>query len=307
MAEDEGLGGPLVDQVAIVATEIATNLLKHAKNGEVLLTSLSGPGGAGIEILSIDRGPGMRNVPQCLADGYSSTHTSGTGLGAIGRLSTEFDIYSQENRGTALVARFQNPGAVRSSLGAVLKPIAGESISGDAWALRKTEVGFALLVADGLGHGPLAAEAALKALSAFQSEADVLPAAVIRRVHNSLRGTRGAAVAVAHVNLAERKVRYAGLGNIGALLLGSGKPVQMVSHNGTAGYEFPRLQEFTYPLEGETLLVMHSDGLQSVGSLDDYPGLRRHDPSLIAGVLYRDLGRQRDDICVVVSPLRGFE
>lgn len=307
IAQEEGLEGSLIDKVAIVATEIATNLMKHVRNGEVLLTSLSGHAGAGVELLSIDRGPGMRDVAQCLADGYSSAETSGTGLGAIARLSTDFDIYSQEDRGTVLVARLQSPGAVRSLLGAVLKPVAGERISGDGWGLGRHENGFALMVADGLGHGPMAAAAASKALAAFHADANLLPDPVIRRVHAALHGTRGAAVAVAYVDFAQSKVRYAGIGNIGGLLLGGGRPIQMVSHNGTAGYEFPRLQEFHYPLEKETLLVMHSDGLQSFGSLDAYPGLRRRDPSLIAGVLYRDLARQRDDVCVVVSRVCGFQ
>jgi anti-sigma regulatory factor (Ser/Thr protein kinase) len=306
MARQEGLSEALIDRVAIVATEVGTNLVKHGKGGEVLLTPLSPHGGAGLEILGIDRGPGMRDVAQCLADGYSSVQTSGTGLGAIARLSTGFDIYSQEDGGTVLAARLQQSGVEGNAVGAVLKPVASERISGDAWSIRREEGGLALLVADGLGHGPIAAAASAQAVAAFHADPNLSPDAVIRRVHAALHGTRGAAVAVAYVDFAHSRVRYAGIGNIGGLLVGGGKPIQMVSHNGTAGYEFPRLQEFTYPLQDETLVVMHSDGLQSFAGLDAYPGLRRRDPAVIAGVLYRDLARQRDDICVVVSRVRGF-
>lgn len=116
-----------------------------------------------------------------------------------------------------------------------------------------------------------------------------------------MRATRGAAVAVACVDQPSSVVRYAGIGNISAALIGGSKPLLLISHNGTAGYHSPRLQEFTYPLPQQGLLVMHSDGLHTNWNLDDYPGLRRRDPSVIAGILYRDWARERDDACVAVA------
>ena len=305
LAEDEGLDESLVSNVAVVTTEICTNLVKHGKGGEVFLTALSNRTSPGVEILSIDRGPGMADVSQCLADGYSSANTSGTGLGAIARLSTEFDIYSRQPQGTVLVARIQQKGGVRTSVGTVLKPIAGEQACGDAWGLRRTGDAMVLLVADGLGHGAMAALASAEAVSAFKRTEDLSPPSILQRVHAALRGTRGAAVATAYVDYESSTVRYAGIGNIAGTLLGGGKRLQMISQNGTAGFELPRLQEFSYPFGDETLIVMHSDGLQSLWKIDGYPGLLRRDPSLIAGVLYRDSARSRDDVCVVVSRMRG--
>ncbi len=305
LAQQEGLDERLVGNVAIIVTEICTNLLNHAQSGEVFLNPLGNRAQPGIEILAIDRGPGMEDVTQCLADGYSSTKTSGNGLGAVARLSTEFDIYSQLGKGTVLVARLQRPGAARTFIGVVLKPIAGEEASGDAWAFQKTQQSTALMVADGLGHGVMAELASSQAVSVLRSSTNFSPSSILRQVHAVLHSTRGAAVAVACVDHESASVKYAGIGNIAGVLIGGGKPVQMVSHNGTAGHEFPRLQEFTYPFEDETLLVMHSDGIQNLWNLDAYPGLRRRDPSLIAGVLYRDSARQRDDRCVVVSRIGG--
>ncbi len=305
LAQQEGLDESLVSNVSLVATEICTNLLKHGKGGEVFLTALSPCAGAGVEILSVDRGPGMADVTQCLADGYSSVNTSGTGLGAIARHSTEFDIYSQQPQGTVLVARLQGSDAVRTSVGTVLKPMSGEQACGDAWGIRERREAMVLLVADGLGHGPLAASASAEAVSAFMSIEDLSPVSVLQQVHAALRGTRGAAVAVAYVGYANSVVRYAGIGNIAGTLIGADKHSQMISHNGTAGFEFPRLQEFSYPFRDEMLIVMHSDGLQSLWNIDAYPGLRRCDPSLIAGILYRDSARSRDDVCVVVARMRG--
>ncbi|MGH9696643.1 MAG: ATP-binding protein [Bryobacteraceae bacterium] len=307
MAHDEELQETVAGNVALVATEICTNLLKHAKSGEVFLSTLSDRSTPGIEVLAIDRGPGMTDIARCLADGYSSVSTSGGGLGAVARLSTEFDIYSKPASGTVLVARILGtPLVSRTVIGAVLKPIAGEEISGDAWAFRQRGKDTALIVADGLGHGVLAARASAEAIAAFERSSDFSPMAVLQRVHSSLRSTRGAAVAVSYIDRPGSTISYAGLGNIAGVLLGSGKPLLMISHNGTAGYHSPRLQEFSYPLAEQELIIMHSDGLRSGWKLDDYPGLRRHDPSIIAGVIYQDATRNRDDVCVVVARVGGI-
>lgn len=299
IAREEGLDETLTGNAALVVTEIGTNLLKHAKQGEVFLSTLSDRSEPGIEILAVDRGPGM-DVNQCLADGYSSATTSGTGLGAILRLSQEFDIYSEAGKGTVLVARVRQRDSPKTITGGVLRPMTGEGVCGDAWGFRQQDQEAALIVADGLGHGMLAARASIEAISVFRRRPDLSPMATLQQVHGSLRATRGAAVAVAHVDRLASEVRYAGIGNISGVLVGKDKSTTMISHNGTAGYHSPRLQEFSYPMAEQAIIVMHSDGLHSGWTLDSHPGLRRRDPSVIAGVLYRDLTRNRDDACVVV-------
>ena len=301
LSHDEGLDQTLAANAALISTEICTNLLKHARQGEVFLSTLSDRTDPGVEILAIDRGPGITDVAQCLADGYSSTDTPGTGLGAIARLSQEFDIYSQVDKGTVLVAQIRTRSRAKTFVGAVVKPIAGEEVAGDAWAFRERDGRLALIVADGLGHGLMAARASAEAISAFRRDSESAPIAVLNRVHAALRGTRGAAVAVADIDPAQGVVRYAGIGNISGVIVRSDKPLSMVSHNGTAGFHIPRLQEFLYPLPEEALIVMHSDGLTTNWNVDHYPGLRRRHPSIIAGVLYRDASRNRDDVCVVAT------
>jgi anti-sigma regulatory factor (Ser/Thr protein kinase) len=305
LARTEGLDESLYGNVALVATEISTNLLKHASHGEVFLTPLSDRSASGIEILAIDRGPGMGDLKQCLADGYSSGQSPGTGLGAITRLSQEFDIYTERDKGTVLVSQIRGEARAAIPVGGIVKPVAGETLSGDAWAVAERDGSIALIVADGLGHGVDAARASAEAISAFRRATDLTPASVLQQVHGALRSTRGAAVAVAHIHLSDRRVRYSGIGNIAGVISQASKSVFMVSHNGTAGYHSPRFQEFSYPLTGEALIIMHSDGLNTSWKLDSYPGLRRSHPSVIAGVLYRDATRPRDDVSVVVAKLRG--
>ncbi len=304
-AQSEGLAEQAAEEAAIIATEIATNLLKHARSGEVHISSLSAMGDPGVEILSIDRGPGMVSLQACAADGFSTAGTSGTGLGAISRLADVFDAYSQPQRGTVMVARKflhhgRGPRPESWTFGAVRAPYPGESACGDNWSIRRNGRSTILIVADGLGHGVLAADASSAAVAAFQKGSPESAAAMLENVHLALRSTRGAAVSVAYIEQSSR-VHYAGLGNVAGVLLGGLRAQYMVSHNGTAGLEARRFQEFDYPLPPEGAIVMHSDGLTTSWSLDAYPGLLRRHPAVIAGVLYRDASRGRDDVCVLVG------
>ena len=305
IAREEGLNEQLAANAALVSTEVATNLVKHAREGEVFLTALSSRTGPGVEILAVDRGPGIKDLAASLVDGYSSSQSSGTGLGAISRLSQEFDIYTQIGQGTVLVSRIGGSAQTTTSVGGIIKPIAGEEVSGDNWAFCERDQTLVLVVADGLGHGIDASRASAEAISTFRAATDSSPIALLRRIDGALRSTRGAAVAAAFINRSNRTVRYAGIGNIGGVIAQTDKSQFMVSHSGTAGYQTPRLQEFSYNIPEGAVIVMHSDGLTTNWKLDAYSGLRRSHPSVIAGVLYRDASRHRDDVCVVVAKVRG--
>jgi anti-sigma regulatory factor (Ser/Thr protein kinase) len=304
VAREEGLQDVAKANAEVVATEVATNLLKHAREGEIHIASLSEGGREGIEILSVDHGPGMSNVNECIRDGFSSAGSPGTGLGAILRMSDEFDVYSIPDKGTVLVSRIWASPHVeesRLSIGSVSVPIRGEEVSGDSWAIHVVNgSSVSLIVADGLGHGVLASEASKEAIAAFRANADCAPAIMLDQVHRRLRGTRGAAVAIAQVDIAGSKLKYAGIGNICGAISGGLRMQSMVSHNGTAGHEARKLQEFSYDLPAGWILIMHSDGITTSWSLDRYPGLIRLHPSVIAGILYRDASRHRDDACIVV-------
>ena len=295
--------------VALAVTELATNLVKYATNGAVVARVVPQMDGSGIEVLALDTGPGMANVTKCLRDGYSTTGSPGTGLGAILRLSTLSEIYSVEGKGTAVLARFQPQGAqtrrsfaVRpppATIGAVCLPHVGETECGDAWAIDQHAGRVRVMVADGLGHGPLAAEAAQEAVGVFRAHLTLGPAALLEVMHSALRRTRGAAVAVAEVDLAAQLLRFAGVGNIAGTVLAPTGRYGLTSLNGIVGSVLPKIQTFTHPWADTALLVMHSDGLLSRWSFDAYPGLTLRHPSLIAGVLYRQYTRGRDDVTII--------
>lgn len=291
--------------VGIVVTEMANNLVRYAKNGQLLLHPIEQAGIAGLEILSLDQGPGMDNLSECLRDGFSTAGTPGYGLGAIQRLSDLCEIYSVPDQGTAILCQFWagTPKPSRQAkleIGAVCLPKLGEEVSGDAWAVEQNDDRHLLLVSDGLGHGPLAAAASQEAIRIFQAHPDHSPSELMEVVHAALRSTRGAALAIAEINLRKQTVNYTGIGNIAGCLFANERSTSMVSHNGTVGHELRKIQTFSYPWATGGLLIMHSDGLRTQWRLDRYPSLIYRHPSLIAGILYRDFNRGRDDVTVLV-------
>jgi anti-sigma regulatory factor (Ser/Thr protein kinase) len=293
-------------KVGIVATEIASNLVRHVSNGVLLIQTVHCSDQVGIEFLALDKGPGMGNISECLRDGFSTSGTAGKGLGAIFRLSSQFDIHSTRELGTALLAQlwatpdFSSPATTLLELGAVCLPKMGEVVSGDAWTRQDCGDRILLLVTDGLGHGPLAAEASSEAVQILHAQLQHSPQEIITAMHAGLRKTRGAAVAVAELNLSQQQLSFAGVGNIAGAILSPTGTTRLVSHNGTVGHEVRKIQEFTHPWQPNSLLILHSDGLSSQWNLSHYPGLITKHPSLIAGILYRDFKRDRDDVTVVV-------
>ena len=301
-AARNGMAEPRIAQLAIVVTELATNLLKHGGGGEILAGRFDDADGRGIEIIALDRGAGMIDVEKCLQDGYSTAGSLGQGLGAVTRQSDHLRIWSRPGQGTVAVARFVLEKASPHSIvrsGSAVTPYPGELACGDAWAVSDTLAGTTVLMADGSGHGIEAERAAQLALDVFRQHSSDATEDVLLRLHRALAPTRGAAVALARIDATARVVRYAGIGNISGTLLAGGKLLRMVSHNGTAGHVAPRIREFTYAFGGTPVVILHSDGLTSRWDLAAYPGLATQHPSLLAGVLLRDFRRGRDDASVV--------
>jgi anti-sigma regulatory factor (Ser/Thr protein kinase) len=291
-------------RVAIVATELATNLVKHAGGGEIVISSFADAEGKGLELLALDKGPGIVDLNKALADGHSTSGTAGTGLGAIRRSADVFAVSSRGGRGTAVLARLK-PEAQAAVEGGYLiaglcAPYPGETVCGDGWAIGASATKIAVLMVDGSGHGPEAHKAALRAIEIFRTQTDRGVEPVAQAIDRALAVTRGAAVAVAEIDPASGQVNFVGIGNISAALIDQGSVRRMISNNGTAGHIAPRIRAFQYPFRNETTVIMHSDGLTPRWDLNDYPGLIAAHPSLIAGILYRDFRRGRDDASIVV-------
>lgn len=300
---DERLG-----RLALIVTELATNLLKHAGRGELLVDTFDDREGRGIEFLAIDKGPGIADINRALQDGYSTAGSPGTGLGAVHRLADVFALTSTPGHGTVMVARVAgatgDPRCRFISRGlAVAYP--GEIACGDAWAVGYRGERAFVLMADGLGHGEAAAQAVERAVAVFQEKTYASVEELLHALHRGLGPTRGAALAVAEVDLARGRVIYSGIGNISGTLIFGPSVRRLVTLNGIAGHVASRIRAFTYEFSAPPTLILHTDGVGARWDMNSYPGLRAAHPSLIAGVLYRDCRRSRDDAGVIV--LRGAQ
>lgn len=231
--------------IALIATELATNLVKHAGGGMLAIHRFADRDGRGVELMALDNGPGMSDINRCLADGYSTRGSLGTGLGAIVRQSTRFSIYSRPGLGSAVMARIAfepDPSAIKTELGVVMDPYPGETISGDGWCFAPSSAGRSLLLVDGSGHGPEANRAAQVAIELFVDRANEDCVRLVESMHQALMPTRGAAIGIARIDAAAKLVRFVGVGNIAATLVSGGTGVRrMVSHNGTVGHIAPRI------------------------------------------------------------------
>jgi anti-sigma regulatory factor (Ser/Thr protein kinase) len=309
LADALGFDDVKAGRLAIVVTEAATNILKHAGEGMLTIMRTQSSGlTPGVDVIAIDNGPGIPDLDFALRDGVSTAGTSGTGLGALRRQADEFDAWTQHGRGSAFFMRIWRgmalPEPCGVEVGALCTPLAGEEACGDGWAVTCDLDGATLLGVDGLGHGPEAAKAAAGAIHALEKRPAALPSEVVHTAHEQLRITRGAALSVARINYAGDEVRFAGIGNVGATVVDGSARRALVSHNGIVGHNMRKVQEFSAPFPPGALCVLYSDGIQTQWDLAAYPGLHAHAPALVAAVLMRDFIRRRDDAMVLVARRR---
>ncbi|GAB3776329.1 ATP-binding protein [Ramlibacter monticola] len=299
LAEECGLDDVASGRLALVVTELATNLVRHAIEGRLLLA----PHRARqvVEVIAIDQGPGIADVERCMGDGYSTGGTPGTGLGAVRRLADHFDLHSSVPGGTLAVARVGGGAASDAAqAGAISVAAAGEQVCGDGWAFALDGDRAAMIVADGLGHGPDAAEASAAALETFGEDPLASPRVLLERVHRSLRRTRGAAVMLLQADAAAGVVRSAGAGNVVGRLVSGVSDRTLLCQHGTAGVTIRTPEEISTPWPHHALLVVCSDGIETRWKAQTLAPLLSRDPALAAAVLMRDHCRGRDDATVAV-------
>jgi anti-sigma regulatory factor (Ser/Thr protein kinase) len=287
------------DQLALAVTEAASNLDKHASQGAMLLRIGREGDHPGIEMVTIDAGPGLRDARAALRDGHSTSGTLGIGLGAISRLADFTDMFSVPGHGTALIARFwpsPRPGAARYA--GLIRPITGETECGDVFGLAGTSAGLTGVLCDGLGHGPLAASAAMEAVTAVLEEPAAGPAALVERAHRRLASTRGGAIGV--VQVTGRAIQFAGLGNVAAVILADGARRSMLSVPGIVGHQARSIRQFEYEAPPGAAVILHSDGISNRWDPRLLPGLGARDALVIAAALLAEAGTHRDDAGVLV-------
>ncbi len=303
LAETMGFSQVKVGEIAIAATEVATNLIKHAQGGDFILRVSHSD--RELEFFALDEGPGMENLHLCLQDGYSSTQTAGGGFGALRRLADCFDIYTKPGSGTTLYCRFQAEPTQRLKAlneGGLNLPFPGETLSGDAFSFRADATYEWALLLDSLGHGPEAYETAMVAVESFHRSTALAPEECLRDLHLALARTRGAAVAIARIDREKGELLYSAIGNISGQIYADGKTQGLISHDGIVGQNARKFLSFSYKWSNESTLLLFSDGFLSRTRFDEaaLPRLVQRDPEVIAGALMKNYRRGRDDASVLV-------
>lgn len=304
LADQAGLDEQAAGRLALIVTELGNNLVRHAKGGRLLLAAQNAA--AQVEVISMDKGPGIADLTRSMGDGFSTGGTPGTGMGAVRRLSQDFEVHTAVPDGTIIISRVRAHGAAqvvqspgfRAAGICIAAP--GEAVCGDAWALSLNESRGAAIVADGLGHGPDAAEASLAATDVFAIQPMSSLPGLLEQMHIRLRSTRGAAVALFHLDTVANNIRCCGAGNVVARVISGTSDRSLLTQHGTAGVQIRRPEEVTHAWPAHALLVIHSDGIETRWTPDALMPVLGRDPLLAAAILMRDHCRGRDDATIVV-------
>lgn len=294
----------LLPPLELVVTELANNLVHHAlPGGHILARTVDTVAGTGVEVLSVDRGPGIGDLAAALEGSVPAGDGLGCGLGAVRRLATVFDLYTLAGSGTAVMARLlPDRAAAAQRWGGVSVALESGEECGDAWAIAEDGGRTTAMVVDGLGHGPKAAGAARAAVAVFETDGGDDLEQLARTVHAAMRSTRGGAIGLCRLDPQQGRADFVGVGNVTGRLVANGSSQAMVSMSGTLGVELtpPRIRRLTYDLADYATLVMSSDGVRDGFDVDAHPGLFEHDPLVIAAVIHGERARGNDDATVVV-------
>jgi anti-sigma regulatory factor (Ser/Thr protein kinase) len=308
LAVKAGFSDNKVGEVDIIVAEMVSNLVKHAGGGRLLVKLVEEQHIEGIEFISIDDGEGISELNRMMTDGASTTNTLGHGLGAIRRLSNLFQVYSQKDWGTIMLSRLfkeelpyqKKANEIRSVV--VSKP--GEEKCGDAFHCRIGSHAIRLFLGDGLGHGAEAALAVNSAIQIFKTRKDDSAVEIIKELHRGVRKTRGLVGTVALYLKEEKRWRICGVGNICTRLINGIELKNNMSYNGIIGHNIPNsMKDQEVDAENAQVILLCSDGIRTKWDLTKYPGILKHDLSILAAGIFKDHARHTDDMSVVAVRL----
>lgn len=309
MAVDAGFSNKKVAEIDLVIAEMTSNLVKHASGGSIWVKLIEEAGMQGLELIAVDNGPGMQDVTRMVADGISTKNTLGHGLGSIKRLSDLFQIFSQKGSGTIVLSRifaselpaFYSPKAEIRSL---LLPKPGEKACGDGFASTVSHTHYRFFLGDGLGHGPEAEAAVVKACDAFVHCTETNPVDILRHINSAVKKTRGLVGTVVVFDIENKLWQLCGIGNISTRIIGPSNAKSYTAYNGIIGLNVPNtLSHQEVPYEKGQCLIMCSDGLKSRWDIQKYPGIMRYDPAILTALLVKEFTRNTDDMAAVACKI----
>ena len=306
MADTAGFDSIAAEEVVLSASELASNLVKHAGGGTLTFSIVSSSERTGVMIESNDSGPGIRDVNQVLQDGFSSAGSLGNGLGAVNRLMDELDIKSGRETGTHIVckkwvrAHAPYSGLCPYDIGSISRPRFLEAENGDAFIVKHGGNATLVGVIDGLGHGSKAHEASEAARDYVERHFDLPLDKIFQGTDRACRGTRGVVMALARFDWNADRIVTASVGNIDAKIYPVSRANCFEIRRGILGLNAPRPLVKESAWDADHILALYSDGLKQHWSWQDYPELPKKSAAEMAQALLRALGRDDDDTTVVV-------
>ncbi|UYQ92645.1 ATP-binding protein [Chitinophaga horti] len=310
IAAAAGFTAKKLAEIDIIVAELVSNLGKHAVSGELFVKVREEENINGLEITTIDMGPGMSDVNRLMTDGVSTKGTLGHGLGTIKRMSDVFQVYSSKGWGTVMYcviytkALPQRVKQKKTEIRSLVVPKPGETFCGDGFYYKESSDHLKLFLSDGLGHGKEAQAATDAAIEAFKVCPYDSPLDNLRFIHTSVKRTRGLVGTVIHFDKNDRRLRICGIGNIQTRIQGPNGTRNYIGYNGIIGMNIPNTisdQEIVY--EKGQVIMMCSDGIKSRWDVMKYPGILRNDLSLAAAALFHDFARNTDDMSIAVCKI----
>ncbi len=184
-----------------------------------------------------------------------------------------------------------------------IRPLPGQLACGDLSYVRVMDDLAWIVLVDVLGHGAPAGKLAAEIFAWLESQPVMEPEATIEALDRAIRGSRGCVASVAVIDAAARRLRYGGIGNITARLIGPGAE-QFVNRDGVVGYRIvhpPQIERMLMP--GATLL-MHTDGISSRAVADRVREFEGASASTIAERMLSRCSKPTDDAGVLVAGIR---
>jgi len=306
-ADSLGFPGLQCDEIALVVTELGSNLIKHARGGAIRLAEAKAGEQRAIEIESMDKGPGITDVDQAIVDGYSTAGGLGLGLGTVNRLMDELDMYSASGGGLHVVCRrwlrssANRPVSGDLAFSAATRSCCHQTENGDTFLFKRWESNALAGVIDGLGHGQFAQRASQTARQYVERHFDQPLELLFRGAGRACRSTRGVVMALARFDLARGTVALASVGNVESYLIGAQQPLSILARRGIVGLNAPAPAIAEYPWTGTNLLIMHSDGVRTHWDRSRFSDLLRGAPTEIARRMLLEDGKPDDDATVIVA------
>ncbi|MBD3268142.1 SpoIIE family protein phosphatase [bacterium] len=308
LATQMGFGKKNVEEITIVASELATNMLVHAGKGMLILTALANEEQGGIQIEAVDSGPGFSDWEKAVTDGYSTSDSMGYGLGTANRLMDELEIMkeSKGNRGAHIIARKwlrQTPDMGNPcpfDIGVATRAHPGMKLNGDHYVIKRDRSTVLVAVIDGVGHGQYAHRASQKAAEYIESHHHEPFENLFQGTFRNCRGTRGVVMAILRLDWKRETATFASIGNIEVKIWNRDQKIDFPLRRGIVGVNAPKPLISQHAWNPENIVVLFSDGLTSRWKWNDISHLLSRSANDMARELLYLFGKNNDDATVMV-------